>query len=263
MPVNRNDPLFKKLASVSEQARDALVSYRTTVADTRTRRGVPPDKIDEHLAKLKQETTDQLTLLYEAVDAASTSLRQKIDAEIHPDLSGPEALLAEMHKIRLDAGLQSLFMAKANEGPSALLQAVDSTVAKYVKSRDWTGIEVAREQAEAVMDTMELDGLQESEQQSMKNAILKRIDDAAAEGYNPKQREAVELGDELHRGVAFVTTSLNYAQYAIEEDNFEGEVLLPTWTGDLLKVGPQEAPARPTTHYDEMIDYRLPVLGTA
>jgi hypothetical protein len=201
-------------------------------------------------------------MLYEAVDAASTSLRQKIDAEIQPNLSGPEALLAEMHKIRLDAGLQSLFMAKAKEGPSALLQAVDSTVAKYAKTHDWTGIEAAREQAEAVMDTMELDGLREAEQQNMKAAILSRIDEAAAEGYNPKQKQAVELGNELNRGVAFVTTALNYVQYAIEEDSFETDVLLPTWTGDLLKVGPQQPPER-SGYQSEMIDYQLPDLRTA
>lgn len=262
MPVSKKDPLFLKLESVSEQTKTALIKYRTIVAETRTKK-VPPEKLQEHLAKARDAVNQQFGMLEDAVSASSMRLRQMIEADLNPPLSGNDALLAELHKVRLDAGLQSLFMAKANEGTGALIGAIDGQVKKFSKAGDWTGVQAVREQADNAIDQMDLEGQSAQDQARMKASILSRVDEALALNYTDEQQEAAALGAELEKGIQFATTAINYARFSVDNNDMESEVLLPTWTGDLLRVGPQQPSQGEQRFNDEMAPYRLPDLTFA
>lgn len=256
MAVKKTDPLFKKLATVSEQAQAILLQFRDLHANVMARQNVPLEEKEKAIRAARENTLKRLTLLEEAVSVANTVLAQRLDADLNPAKTPADLLLEELHKSRLDAMLQALFISKANEGPGPLQAAIDNQVGKFAQKSDWVGIQAAREQAENAIDSMDLQGLSAGDITSMKATMLKRVDTAAALGHTQDQLDATAIQGELQKGTYRLTTALNYARFSVEQGNFENDVILPTFDGKATLVVQPQAPNR----FLQVTDYHLPEL---
>jgi len=256
MAVKKTDPLFKKLATVSEQAQTALLAYRDLHANVMARQNVPLEEKEKAIRAARDNTLKRLAMLEDAVSVANTTLAQRLEADLNPTKTPADLLLEELHKSRLDAQLQALFMAKANEGPGPLQAAIDNQVGKFAQKSDWVGIQAAREQAENAIDSMDLQGLAQSDRDTMKAALLKRVDNVAALGHTQDQLDATNIQGDLQKGTYRLTTALTYARFSVEQGDFENDVILPTFDGKANLVVQPQAPNR----FLQVTDYHLPEL---
>jgi hypothetical protein len=259
MPVTKNDKLYKTLASVAEQTRDVMIKYRVTVANIQARTDVPLEEKLASIAKNRTITIQRLTTLEEGVSLANQALAQQIDDDLNPALSDPQALLAELHKTRMDAQLQALFAAKANEGPVALMGAIKSAAAKAAQKNDWAGMQAVREAADDAIDLIPSDGGTAAHDR-LRADLLGQVDQAAVSMQTPVQQNALAIQNDITKGTSRVNLGLLQARYSVATDDFDIVVQLPTFEGEaVLQVEPQKAQVQPGQNWSKT-DYNLPEL---